>query len=321
MSAQETDQDLATRKPRVAVVFGGRSGEHSISCVTAGSVLRAIDHERYDVVPVGITRDGRWVLESDEPERLSITSADKLPEVDASRETLSLHGEEHASELVVQAPGAVPRTLGQVDVVFPLLHGPWGEDGTIQGLLEMSDIRYVGSGVLASAVGMDKHYMKVVFQAAGLDVTPYVVIRDRDWMRDPEACREAVDALGYPVFVKPCRGGSSLGISKVNSLDELDEAVAVARAHDPKVIVEASAKGPREIEVGVLGGLNGAKPEVSVCGEIAISGGGHDFYDFETKYLPEGEEYTALSVPADLPEEIAAEVRAKALTAFDAIDA
>ena len=305
------------RKPRVAVVFGGRSSEHAISCVTAANVLQVIDRDKYDVVPIGISTSGHWVLESGDPERLSITDG-KLPEVDVTAMPV-LFGANR--ELVISEPEQVPSTLGQVDVVFPLLHGPWGEDGTIQGLLEMSDIRYVGSGVLASAVGMDKHYMKVVFQAAGLEVTPYVVIRDRDWMRDPQACREAVDALGYPVFVKPCRGGSSLGISKVNSLDELDEAVAVARAHDPKVIVEASARNPREIEVGVLGGLNGAKPEVSVCGEIAVSGGGHDFYDFETKYLPEGEEYTALSVPADLPEEIAAEVRAKALTAFDAIDA
>ncbi|WP_432878348.1 D-alanine--D-alanine ligase family protein [Kribbella sp. CA-245084] len=305
------------RKPRVAVVFGGRSSEHAISCVTAANVLQVIDRDKYDVVPIGISTSGHWVLESGDPERLSITDG-KLPEVDVTAMPV-LFGANR--ELVISEPEQVPSTLGQVDVVFPLLHGAWGEDGTIQGLLEMSDIRYVGSGVLASAVGMDKHYMKVVFQAAGLEVTPYVVIRDRDWTRDQDACREAVDALGYPVFVKPCRGGSSLGISKVNSLDELDEAVAVARAHDPKVIVEASAKSPREIEVGVLGGLDGAKPEVSVCGEIAISGGGHDFYDFETKYLPEGEEYTALSVPADLPEEIAAEVRAKALTAFDAIDA
>jgi D-alanine-D-alanine ligase len=167
---------------------------------------------------------------------------------------------------------------------------------------------------------MDKHYMKVVFEAAGLEVTPYVVIRNRDWHRDAQACREAVDRLGYPVFVKPARGGSSLGISKVNNLDELDDAVAVAQAHDPKVIVEASAKNPREIEVGVLGSVDGGTPEVSVCGEIVISGGGHDFYDFETKYLPEGGEYAALSVPADLPTEIGAEIRAKALTAFDAIE-
>lgn len=305
------------RKPRVAVVFGGRSSEHAISCVTAANVLQVIDRDKYDVVPVGISTSGHWVLESGDPERLSITDG-KLPEVDVTAMPV-LFGANR--ELVVSEPGQVPSTLGAVDVVFPLLHGPWGEDGTIQGLLEMSDIRYVGSGVLASAVGMDKHYMKVVFQGAGLEVTPYVVIRDRDWIRDPEACRAAVDALGYPVFVKPCRGGSSLGISKVNSRDELDEAVAVARAHDPKVIVEASAKSPREIEVGVLGGPAGSDPEASVCGEIAVSGGGHAFYDFETKYLPEGEEYTALSVPADLPSEIADEIRAKALIAFDAIEA
>jgi len=303
-------------KRRVAVVFGGRSSEHAISCVTAANVLQVIDRDKYDVVPVGITTSGHWVLESGDPERLSITDG-KLPEVDVTALPV-LFGRDR--ELVVSEPGEVPGTLGEVDVVFPLLHGPWGEDGTLQGLLEMSDIRYVGSGVLASAVGMDKHYMKVVFEAAGLEVTPYVVIRDRDWTRDPQASREAVDRLGYPVFVKPARGGSSLGISKVNSLAELDDAIAEARAHDPKVIVEASAKNPREIEVGVLGGLDGGPAEVSVCGEIAVSGGGHDFYDFETKYLPEGEEYIALSVPADLPEHIAAELRAKALTAFDAIE-
>ncbi|GAA1570163.1 MULTISPECIES: D-alanine--D-alanine ligase family protein [Kribbella] len=305
------------RKPRVAVVFGGRSSEHAISCVTAANVLQVIDRDRYDVVPVGISTSGHWVLESGDPERLSITDG-KLPEVDVTAMPV-LFGANR--ELVVSEPDQVPSTLGEVDVVFPLLHGPWGEDGTIQGLLEMSDIRYVGSGVLASAVGMDKHYMKVVFQAAGLEVTPYVVIRDRDWRQDAAGCREAVDALGYPVFVKPCRGGSSLGITKVNGPDELDDAMVEARAHDPKVIVEASAKAPREIEVGVLGGLDGTKPQVSVCGEVAVSGGGHDFYDFETKYLPEGEEYLALSVPADLPAELANEIRAKALTAFDAIEA
>ncbi|MEV0802163.1 D-alanine--D-alanine ligase family protein [Kribbella sp. NPDC050281] len=305
------------RKPRVAVVFGGRSSEHAISCVTAANVLQAIDRDVYDVVPVGISTSGHWVLESGDPERLSITDG-KLPEVDVTAMPV-LFGANR--ELVVSEPGTVPSTLGEVDVVFPLLHGPWGEDGTIQGLLEMSDIRYVGSGVLSSAVGMDKHYMKVVFQAAGLEVGPYVVIRDRDWMRDAEACRKAVDTLGYPVFVKPARGGSSLGISKVNSRDELDDAIVEARAHDPKVIVEASANDPREIEVGVLGGLDGAAAEVSVCGEVAVSGGGHDFYDFETKYLPEGEEYLALSVPADLPADVAADIRAKALTAFDAIEA
>jgi D-alanine-D-alanine ligase len=306
----------ANRKPRVAVVFGGRSSEHAISCITAANVLQVIDRDKYEVVPVGITTSGHWVLESGDPEHLSITDG-KLPEVDVTALPVVFSGDR---ELVVSEPGEVPNTLGEVDVVFPLLHGPWGEDGTIQGLLEMSDIRYVGSGVLASAVGMDKHYMKVVLAAAGLEITPYVVIRDRDWTRDPQACREAVDQLGYPVFVKPARGGSSLGISKVDSLAELDDAVAEARAHDPKVLVEAAAKNPREIEVGVLGGLNGAPAEASVCGEIAVSGGGHEFYDFETKYLPEGDEFAELSVPADLPAPIAARIRAQALTAFDAIE-
>ncbi|MGC4943228.1 D-alanine--D-alanine ligase family protein [Kribbella sp. DT2] len=304
-------------KPRVAVVFGGRSSEHAISCVTAANVLQAIDRDKYDVVPVGITTSGHWVLESGDPDRLSITDG-KLPEVDVTASPV-LFGSDR--ELIVSEPDRVPSTLGEVDVVFPLLHGPWGEDGTLQGLLEMSDIRYVGSGVLSSAVGMDKHYMKVVFAAAGLEVGPYVVIRDRDWLRDPAACRASVVELGFPVFVKPARGGSSLGISRVTSVDELDDAIAEARAHDPKVIVEASVNDAREIEVGVLGGLNGGQPEASVCGEISISGGGHDFYDFETKYLPEGEEYTALSVPAELPAEVVAEIQAKALTAFDAIEA
>jgi D-alanine-D-alanine ligase len=316
MSAQETDQDLATRKPRVAVVFGGRSGEHSISCVTAGSVLRAIDHERYDVVPVGITRDGRWVLESDEPERLSITSADKLPEVDASRETLSLHGEEHASELVVHSPGAVPRTLGEVDVVFPLLHGPWGEDGTIQGLLEMAGVRYVGAGVLASAVGMDKHYMKVVLQAHGLPVLPYAVLTGRGWDSDRAACVETVDSLGYPVFVKPARGGSSLGISKVHGRDELEDAVLEARRHDPKVLVEVSAEGGREVECGVLQGFGSNPPDTSVVAEISIDEG-HEFYDFAAKYLPE--EHTRLTVPADLPDDVVARIQELSGQAFECL--
>src|SRR4051794_4341402 len=249
-SSGMSEQEPTTRRPRVAIVFGGRSSEHAVSCVTAGSVLRALDPDRYDVVPIGITHDGRWVLESDDPERLAITSPDKLPEVDGPRGAISLSsgqvGEDHGSELVVHEASAVPRTLGEVAVVFPLLHGPWGEDGTIQGLLEMAGVRYVGAGVLASAVGMDKHYMKIILQAHGLPVLPYTVITSRAWESDRPACVESVDSLGYPVFVKPARGGSSIGISKVHGREELDEAVEAAREHDPKVIVEASAEGGRE---------------------------------------------------------------------------
>jgi len=308
--------ESSPNRPRVAVVFGGRSSEHAISCVTAGSVLKAIDPERYDVVPIGITAEGRWVLESGDPERLALTSADRLPEVDASRATVALSNEDGSSRLMVHEPTSVPRTLGEVDVVFPLLHGPWGEDGTIQGLLEMAGVRYVGAGVLASAVGMDKHYMKVVFQAHGLPVLPYTVITPRQWETDPATCREAVGSLGYPVFVKPCRGGSSIGISKVHDASELDEAVEEARRHDPKVLVEAAAVDGREIECGVIEGVGDKPPQASVVAEIQIDGS-HEFYDFAAKYLPE--EHTELAVPADLPDHLAKRVQELAGEAFDAL--
>jgi len=308
-------QDL--RKPRIAVVFGGRSSEHAISCVTAGSVLNAIDPKRYDVVPVGITVDGRWVLESDDPGRLAITSADKLPEVDPARATVSLATSNgSSSELMVQEPSRVPRTLGEVDAVFPLLHGPWGEDGTIQGLLEMAGVRYVGAGVLASAVGMDKHFMKIVFQARGLPVLPYAVISPRAWETDRSGAQEAVDSLGYPVFVKPCRGGSSIGISKVHEPSGLAAAVETARVHDPKVIVESAAEGGREVECGVIEGFAGDSHEASVVGEIRVDST-HEFYDFAAKYLPE--EDTELNVPADLPEHVAVRVQELSLAAFEAL--
>jgi len=304
-----------TRKPRVAVVFGGRSSEHAISCATAGSVLQAIDVERYDVLPVGITKDGRWVLESADPERLAITGGDTLPSVDDTRDAVALAHQNGGSELVVHAPSAVPRTLGEVDVVFPLLHGPWGEDGTLQGLLEMAGVRYVGSGVLASAVGMDKHYMKVVLQSHGLPVLPYTVITPNGWVQDRAACVETVASLGYPVFVKPARGGSSIGISKVHGPDELEDAVEEARRHDPKVLVEVSAEGGREVECGVLEGFGTNPPDASVVAEIAVQG--HEFYDFAAKYLPE--EQTRLDVPADLPDALADRVRELAVQAFDVL--
>jgi D-alanine-D-alanine ligase len=306
-----------TRKPRIAVVFGGRSSEHAVSCATAGSVLAAIDTERYDVLPVGITREGRWVLESADQERLAISSPDKLPEVDASRDGVTLSSSAASgSELVVHEPGSVPRTLGEVDVVFPLLHGPWGEDGTIQGLMEMAGVRYVGAGVLASAVGMDKQYMKVVFQAAALPVLPYTVITPRAWETDRAVCHESVNSLGYPVFVKPCRGGSSIGISKVHDRSGLDAAVEAARRHDPKVIVETSAEGAREVECGVIQGFGHNPPDASVVAEITVDGS-HEFYDFAAKYLPE--ERTRLAVPAELAPVVSERVQALSVAAFEAL--
>jgi D-alanine-D-alanine ligase len=290
-------------KPRVAVVFGGRSPEHAVSCATAASVLAAIDRDAYDVIPIGISREGKWVLESGDPERLALT-AGHIPEVDAASTSVLVVNDPARREIMTVEPGQLPHALGTVDVVFPLLHGPWGEDGTIQGLFEIAGMRYVGSGVLASAVGMDKHYMKVVLAASGLPVTPYVVVKPREWADDPAAVRESVHALDYPVFVKPSRGGSSLGISRVDEPGELDAAIEHARSFDPKVLVEAAAVDAREVECGVLERLDGGA-EASVVAEIT-GYGEHAFYDFAAKYL--GEEGVTLRVPASVRPEIADEI-------------
>jgi D-alanine-D-alanine ligase len=306
------------RKPRVAVLFGGRSSEHAISCVTAGSVLAALDPDRYDAVPIGIARDGRWVLETGDASRLSIGSAGQLPEVDAALPVLSTLQDGATGALVVHEPGAGSRQLDRVDVVFPVLHGPWGEDGTVQGLMEMADVRYVGSGVLASAVGMDKHFMKAILETAGLPVLPYVVVTTERWRTDPEGCRQAVDALGYPVFVKPARGGSSIGISKVRSGDDLPEAIAEAQQWDPKVVVEAWAgEGAREIECGVLDGFESDPPQASPVAEITVQGD-HDFYDFQAKYMAESS--TTIDLPADVDAEVVDEMQRLAVSAFEALE-
>lgn len=300
-------------KIRVAVVFGGRSSEHAISCISAGSVISALDPDRYEVLPIGITPDGRWVLESAEGDRLALGPAGELPSVTGDREVAL--GPDAA--LVVSAPGEVPTRLGEVDVVFPVMHGPWGQDGTLQGLLELSGVRYVGAGVLSSAVGTDKMFMKLLFEAQGLPVLPWVLVRPGAWERDPATVAESVAALGYPVFVKPARAGSSFGISRVDDPDGLADAIAEAQRFDPKVLVEAGAIGAREVEVGVLAGLDGAAPETSAIAEITVDPH-HAFYDFEAKYLPE--QNTALQVPADLPDEVATEVRSLAVEAFVALD-
>lgn len=313
-----TAADPAPRaKPRVAVLFGGRSSEHAVSCVTAAGVLGAIDKDKYDVIPIGIAKSGQWVLASGDTGQWSL-SASSLPEVAPSSETVTLAeiGGEH--QLIVAAPNRVPQELGTVDVVFPLLHGPFGEDGTIQGLLELSDTRYVGAGVLASAVGMDKHYMKVIFEAAGLHVGPYIAVTDRQWVKDAESVRKQVDRLGFPVFVKPARAGSSMGISKVDTLEDLDAAVEEARRHDLKLVIEAGIVG-REIECAVLEGRGTDSPRTSMPGEISVAGGTHEFYDFNAKYVED--DAAALSCPADLPEDAITRVRELAAAAFDAVGA
>ena len=302
----------SSRKPRVAVVFGGRSSEHAVSCSTAAGVLAAIDRDAYDVVPVGITTSGRWVLAADSSDRWALT-ASHVPEVTAADgPDVVVPTSTDQREMVVLEQGQVPRTLGEVDVVFPLLHGPFGEDGTLQGMLELADIRYVGSGVLASAISMDKHWMKVAFAGHGLEVGPHAVIMPGEWVRDRAACADAVAALGWPVFVKPARAGSSMGISKVDGPDGLDAAVEEALRHDPKVVVEAAVVG-REIECAVLSDPAGGAPRTSLPGEVEVTGD-HDFYDFEAKYTDEAG--VRLTCPADLPAHVTERVRELAARAF-----
>ncbi|MFC7327826.1 D-alanine--D-alanine ligase family protein [Marinactinospora rubrisoli] len=306
------------RRIRVAVVFGGRSSEHEISCVTAGSVLSAMDTERYEIVPVGITRDGDWVLASAEPDRLAITDG-RLPEVTdegAPGASLALPFTSDPGLLMVR-PEQVPQTIGQVDVVLPLLHGPFGEDGTIQGLLEMMGARYAGAGVFASAASMDKVFMKVLFAGHGLKVGPYVAVTDRGWRRERKRILDDIAELGGVVFVKPARAGSSIGISKVTDAADADAvtaAIEAAREHDPKVIVEAGIAG-REIECGVLESLDGGAPDVSVPAEIHVADE-FDFYDFEAKYLSSS---STLTIPADLSTDVAERIRGLAAEAFDAV--
>jgi D-alanine-D-alanine ligase len=303
-------------KVRIAVVFGGRSAEHAISCVSAGSVIGALDPERYDVVPVGIATDGRWVL-ADADQRLAITDG-QLPEVTGGT-AVSLVGDPGSRGLAVLEPGAaVGRVLTEVDLVFPVLHGAYGEDGTIQGLLEMADVPYVGSGVFASAASMDKEFTKKLLVAAGLPQGDHVVLRDASGAvrPDPDVLDDATRArLGLPVFVKPSRAGSSIGITKVTDWAQFPEAVATAAAVDPKVIVEAAVPG-REIECGVLASLGGGAPEASVPAEIRLRPG-TDWYDFSAKYLDDAVDF---DVPAALSPEQTKAVQDAAVRAFLALD-
>jgi len=294
---------------RVAVVFGGRSGEHAISCVSAGSVLANLDRERFDVVPVGITRDGAWVVGADDPRELAIDDR-ALPSVDGSRPALALPGDPTRGGLLVLEPGRAGEVFAGVDVVFPVLHGPYGEDGTIQGLLELAGVPYVGAGVLASAAGMDKEFTKKLLAADGLPVGDHVVLRPGTATLT-EAERER---LGLPVFVKPARAGSSLGITRVTAWGDLDAAVATARQHDPKVLVEAAIVG-REIECAVLERPDGTvvsslPAEIRIVGEAA-------FYDFDAKYLDDVCEF---DVPAKLDDDVAEQLRDMAVAAFRALD-
>ena len=287
---------------RVGVLYGGTSSEHSISCVSAGSVLRVLDPERFEVVRIGIDRLGTWRLDDQDVSHLRLGAA--LPEVLGGPE-VSLMLDHTRKGLMVEGE-YLP-----LDVVFPILHGPFGEDGTVQGLFEVAGLPYVGSGVLASALSMDKISFKQHMAGAGIDVGAFVGLTREQWRLDPDRWRGRIADLGWPVFVKPSRAGSSQGISKVHGPDDLVAAVEEALRHDPRLIVEAAVPQAREIEVGVL-----ATPEVavSVPGEIVVRSG-HEFYDFEAKYLDDSVD---LVIDPDLPEEVGRVVSRMAAQAFRA---
>ncbi|MDR0945235.1 MAG: D-alanine--D-alanine ligase [Bifidobacteriaceae bacterium] len=302
-------------KPRVALVFGGRSGEHSVSCIAAGGFLGAIDRDRFDVVPIGIAPSGKWTLAADDPDMWSVAQDGTFPVVPEDGPEVVLPSSSLTNEWRVVDEAGVLGSLGSVDVVFPLLHGPYGEDGTVQGALDLLDIPYVGPGVLASAMAMDKAVAKQRFEDAGLPVVPYVLLDVRTWdPSDPELSAK-IDALGLPLFVKPARTGSSLGITKVTRREHVVSAVETAGLHDPRVLVEAAVQG-REIECGVLGGHPGKVPHAAFPAEVTVVKG-HDFYDFAAKY--QDEDAVRLDCPADLPDRIAAQIRDMAVRAFEAI--
>ncbi|MDO4412121.1 D-alanine--D-alanine ligase family protein [Cutibacterium sp.] len=295
-------------RTHVAVIFGGMSSEHSISCLSAANVVAAIDRDRYDVSGVGITPDGVWVRYGVD-EILDLPNTGQLPVVEVGNRSLVSVTQMPEGACIVDTQG----NTDPIQVVFPVLHGPFGEDGTIQGLLEMAGVRYVGCGVAASANCMDKHLTKMILAEAGVLVGPYIVVRDHEWREDRNGVLKAASRLTYPLFVKPARGGSSIGISKVASPDRLEAAIEMARRHDKKVLIEQGIVG-REIECSILDGHHGAVPRASVPGEIVV----HDpdgFYDFEAKYLT-GEQKASVQPRAALDDETRARVQEVATKAF-----
>jgi D-alanine-D-alanine ligase len=307
------------KKLRIGIIYGGRSGEHEVSIASAAAVLQNLDKQRYDVIPIRIEKDGRWLL------------ADRLPASSSAAEVIE-QGRQHTGRLarggreahLLAHPGdeqilTIEKGEGAqitgmaLDMVFPVLHGPYGEDGTVQGLFELANIPYVGAGVLASAVGMDKAVAKLVFAARGLPVAPYAVVLRQEWLARPQQVEAAVAGeLGFPMFVKPANLGSSVGISKAKTAAELSAAMKLAAAYDRKIVIEAAVADAREIECAVLG--NDA-PEASVPGEIISS---REFYDYEAKYLDDSSKSV---IPADLTPAQTAEIRQMAIAVFRAVDA
>jgi D-alanine-D-alanine ligase len=317
---------FSVKRVRVGVLYGGRSSEHEVSLASAAAVMSNLDRTRYEPVAIRIDKEGRWGLAERPPTASSAAEVIEQARLDAARPSRTgreVHLVARPSEETILSidrnsqrgeieSGRVIVTGMNLDVIFPVLHGPYGEDGTIQGLLELANVPYVGAGVLASAVGMDKALMKVVFAASGLPVCPYRAFLRHEWEGRREALlRELVAALGFPMFVKPANLGSSVGISKAKDAQELSDAIDLAGSFDRKIVVEAAVPDPREIECAVLGN---DEPAASVPGEVVPS---REFYDYEAKYIDEGSQ---IIIPADLPPATTAEIQRLAIAAFKAID-
>ena len=302
---------MTEQKIRVGVIFGGRSGEHEVSLISAASIMRAIDKTKFEVYPIGITKEGRWLTRGDPMAALQ-AGAEMPPQLQRQaaevKETTLPPTPGETRDLI---PGTRHDGIPRIDVAFPVLHGPYGEDGTVQGLLELAGIPYVGAGVLGSALGMDKVLMKTVFAQHGLPIAPFLPLKRKDWDRNPEAMVDRVEArFGYPCFVKPANLGSSVGITKVHDRAELSQALALAAEFDRKMLAE-EAIDAREIECSVLGNDD---PIVSVPGEIIPS---REFYDYAAKYVDDASE---LLIPAPISDALTRQVRELAARAFLALD-
>jgi len=300
---------MRAKKLKVGIIFGGRSGEHEVSFCSASSIIKAINRDKYIVIPIGITKEGRWIspyesalaLESGKIEGKSTVILVNNP---SGKSLISIDNHQEFKKETWE---------GKLDVIFPVLHGPYGEDGTIQGLLELADIPYVGAGVASSAVSMDKELMKTIFRQKSLPVLKWLTIKRKDWQKDKEEILSLIqNTFEFPLFVKPTNLGSSVGITKVHRKEELEKALDLASSYDRKILIEEGLEGAREIECSVLGN---DEPQTSVVGEVKPAG---EFYDYDSKYIDQA---TQLIVPADLPEEVSEKVRKIALCAFQAIDA
>jgi D-alanine-D-alanine ligase len=302
---------MEKKKIRVGLVFGGRSGEHEVSLASAESVMANLDRDTYEVVPIGITREGSWLLGT-EPRMLRTAEQNANRDQGLEETTaVTLTGDPQLRHLISVENGEDLGNRGALDVIFPVLHGTYGEDGTLQGLLDMANVPYVGCGVLGSALGMDKEKMKLVFQAVGLPVVEYMVFRRNHWEHKPEFILHAVEQrLGYPCFAKPVNLGSSVGVNKAHNRTELEHAINVAAEYDHKIIIERGISC-REVECAVLGN---DEPIASVVGEVLSS---NEFYDYRAKYI-DGK--SQVVIPADIGQATAEEVRRQAVQAFLALD-